>query len=90
MTSQDYTPEEYGRMYQQEARIKEMQEEAEMVIEDQDSLWRAGFAANQRYTKDLEDMLERTLTALEFVGMDEDLIAEAKALLERTGYTEDF
>ena len=47
---------------------------------------------DDRYTKDLEDMLRRIVEAYNqwFGGEDHELITEAKALLERTGYTEDF
>jgi len=46
-----------------------------------------------RYTKDLEDMLRRVVDAIDQSQTTVVLYAivtEAKALLERTGYTEDF
>ena len=61
-----------------------------MVIEDQDSIWRSGYTANQRYTKDLEDMLRRIVAcATDRVAL-RLIITEAKTLLERTGYTDEF
>jgi len=48
-------------------------------------------AIRDRYTKDLEDMLKRIVEAYApNLGTIYGLIIEAKALLERTGYTEDF
>lgn len=51
-----------------------------------------GDTATDPYTKDLEDMLRRIVEAYNqwFGGEDHELIAQAKALLERTGYTDDF
>ncbi len=58
------------------------------MIEDQRSLWTAGHEANQRYTKDLEEMLRRVVKWLEDgdtgIAHLYSLIYEAKALLERT------
>ena len=51
-----------------------------------------GCCDSDRHTKDLEEMLRRIVEAYDgwYGGEDHELITEAKALLERAGYTNDF